>query len=239
MCVTHPPVCTCVCVTHPSQVQHILQHEADPGRGLPLLYDLLHLIEVLVHTRLWRQTTAGNYTFISINSQILIPSLITCVCVCVCLYLGLLKVQVLADGGQQPAQALQRLLVVVFQQLHDAVVHDDLREHLELEQLADELDVAQRAPPGLVFGLLQLVDEPLLLLLLPDRERETVGLYLYLQKLWDIKSDARASFKRASVTVPRTRPPAPSASSRRSRRRLCPSQTPSGIGLAAACGNSQ
>lgn len=72
----------------------------------------------------------------------------------VMLYLGFLKVQVLADGGQQSAQALQGLLVVVLEQLHNAVVHDDLGEHFELEQLADELDVAQRAPPGLVFSIL-------------------------------------------------------------------------------------
>lgn len=43
----------CVCV-YPSQIQHILQHEADPGGGLPLFYDLLHLIEILVHT--WLRT---------------------------------------------------------------------------------------------------------------------------------------------------------------------------------------
>ena len=58
-------------------------------------------------------------------------------------YLGLLKVQVFADGGEKPAEALQRLFVVILQQLHDTVVHDGLGEHLQLEQLTDELDVAQ------------------------------------------------------------------------------------------------
>lgn len=58
-------------------------------------------------------------------------------------HLRLLEVQVLPDGGQQPAQTLQTLLVVVLQQLHDAVVHDVFRQHLQLEQLANELDVAE------------------------------------------------------------------------------------------------
>ena len=79
-----------------------------------------------------------------------------CVCISLSAYLGLLKVQVLADGGQQSTEALQRLLVVVLQQLDDAVVHDGLRQHLQLEQLADELDVAQRPPARLVLRLLQL-----------------------------------------------------------------------------------
>ena len=37
---------------YPSQIQHILQHEADPRGGLLLLDNLLHLVEVLVHARL-------------------------------------------------------------------------------------------------------------------------------------------------------------------------------------------
>lgn len=69
-------------------------------------------------------------------------------------HLGLLEVQVLADGGEQPAQALQRLLVVVLQQLDHAVVHDGLSQHLEFEELPDELDVADGAPPRLVLRLL-------------------------------------------------------------------------------------
>ena len=57
------------------------------------------------------------------------------------------------------------------QQLYDAVVHDGLRQHLELEQPADELDVAQQAPVGLVLRLLQRVLQ-LLFLALDPRERE-------------------------------------------------------------------
>lgn len=87
-------------------------------------------------------------------------------------HLGLLEVQVLADGGEQPAQALQGLLVVVLEQLDHAVVHDGLRQHLELEQLADELDVADGAPPGLVLGLLQLLLQPVALRRLARRENK-------------------------------------------------------------------
>lgn len=86
-------------------------------------------------------------------------------------YLGLLKVQVLADGGQQSAEAFQRLLVMVFEQLYDAVVHDHLSEHFEFEKLPNELNVAKGAPPGFVFGLLQLLSQPLLHLLLAETER--------------------------------------------------------------------
>lgn len=71
-------------------------------------------------------------------------------------HLGLLKVQVLADGGEQPAKALQRFLVMVLQQLDHAVVHDGLCQHLEFEQLPDEPDISYGAPAGLVLGLLQL-----------------------------------------------------------------------------------
>lgn len=78
-------------------------------------------------------------------------------------HLGLLKVQVLADGGEQPTQTLQRLLVVVLQQLHHTIVHDGLSQHLELEELPDELDVAYGASPSLVLGLLQLFLKPLAL----------------------------------------------------------------------------
>lgn len=52
---------------------------------------------------------------------------------------------------------------MVLEQLDHAVVHDGLRQHLELEQLADELDVADGAPPGLVLGLLQLLLQPVAL----------------------------------------------------------------------------
>lgn len=59
------------------------------------------------------------------------------------MYLGLFKVKVLADGGQQSTQALQGLLVMVFEQLYNAVVHDDLRQHFKLEELTNELDISQ------------------------------------------------------------------------------------------------
>lgn len=49
--------CAAFMIYYPSKVQHILQHEADPGGGLSLLYYFLHLIEVLVHTRLRMTTT--------------------------------------------------------------------------------------------------------------------------------------------------------------------------------------
>lgn len=88
-------------------------------------------------------------------------------------HLGLLEVQVLADGGEQPAQALQGLLVVVLEQLDHAVVHDGLRQHLELEQLADELDVADGAPPSLVLGLLQLLLQPVALRRLREARKHT------------------------------------------------------------------
>lgn len=78
-------------------------------------------------------------------------------------HLGLLKVEVLADGSEQSAQTLQRLLVVILKQLDNAVVHDGFGQHLELEQLTDELDVADRTPPGLVLCLFQLFLEPLAL----------------------------------------------------------------------------
>lgn len=48
---------TCRVVIYPPKVQHILQHETDPGGGLPLLYYFLHLVKVLIHTRLKTSTT--------------------------------------------------------------------------------------------------------------------------------------------------------------------------------------
>ena len=59
---------------------------------------------------------------------------------------------------------------MVLQQLHDAVVHDDLCEHFQLEQLSDELHVAHRAPAGVVFLALQLLSETLLLLRLQEEQ---------------------------------------------------------------------
>lgn len=73
------------------------------------------------------------------------------------MYLGLFKVEVLANGGQQSTQALQGLLVMVFEQFYNAVVHDDLCEHFQLKELTNELDVSQGAPPGRVLSLPQLI----------------------------------------------------------------------------------
>lgn len=78
-------------------------------------------------------------------------------------HLGLLKVEVLADGSEQSAQTLQRLLIVILKQFDNTVVHDGFSQHLELEQLTDELNVADRTPPSLVLCLLQLFLEPLAL----------------------------------------------------------------------------
>lgn len=52
---------------------------------------------------------------------------------------------------------------MVLQQFYHAVVHDGLRQHAQLKQLADELDVASGALPGFVLRLLQLLLQPLLL----------------------------------------------------------------------------
>lgn len=142
-------------------------------------------------------------------------------------HLGLLKVEVLADGREQSAQTLQRLLVVILEQLDDAVVHDGFGQHLELEQLTDELDVADGTPPRLVLGLLQLFLEPLALRRLKHQT--------------DIAQQARAagggscSFLRHA---PMQSSPALSASSQIPHRPPCLSQTPSGSGLAAVCGSS-
>ena len=57
--------------------------------------------------------------------------------------------EVLADGGEESAQTLQRLLVAVnLGQLSKALVHDAGRQHLQLVELADEADVAHRPAPG-------------------------------------------------------------------------------------------
>ena len=53
-------------------------------------------------------------------------------------YLSLGVVDVLADGGEQTTQALVVLLVLGFEQPHQAVVHDLLCQHLQLEQLANK-----------------------------------------------------------------------------------------------------
>lgn len=96
-------------------------------------------------------------------------------------YLGLLKVQVLADGGEQPAQALQGLLVVVLEQLHHTVVHDGFGQHLQLKKLPNELDVAQGAPPGLVPSFVQLLLQASSLLGLRAAQRQRLA-----QPSWDV-----------------------------------------------------
>ncbi|KAF3848125.1 hypothetical protein F7725_021153 [Dissostichus mawsoni] len=97
-------------------------------------------------------------------------------------------IEVLSDGGQQSAEALQNLFVVVLQQLHDADVHDDLCEHFQLEQLSDELHVAHPAPAGVVFLALQLLSETLLLLRLQEEqshgEMEEMMLRTLLNSSW-------------------------------------------------------
>lgn len=59
------------------------------------------------------------------------------------MYLGLFKVKVLANGGQQSTQALQGLLIMVFEQFYNAVMHDDFCEHFKLKKLTNKLDVSQ------------------------------------------------------------------------------------------------
>ena len=99
-------------------------------------------------------------------------------------HLGLLKVQVLADGGEQAAEALQTLLVVVLEQLDHAVVHDGFGQHLQLEELADEPDVADGASARLVLGLLQLGLQviPLAGLQQDRTQLERAGLTLTIQR---------------------------------------------------------
>lgn len=41
--------------TYQSEVYHVLQHKPYPGRCLPLLNNFLHLIEILIHARLWQE----------------------------------------------------------------------------------------------------------------------------------------------------------------------------------------
>lgn len=71
-------------------------------------------------------------------------------------HLGLLKIEVLADGSEQSAQTLQRLFIVILKQLDNTIVHNSFSQHLELEQLTNELNVADRTSPSFVLCLLQL-----------------------------------------------------------------------------------
>ena len=67
-------------------------------------------------------------------------------------YLCFLKVQVFANCGEQATQTLEGLFIVVLQQLHHAVMHDGFSQHLEFEELSNELDVANGSPPGFIFS---------------------------------------------------------------------------------------
>lgn len=55
---------------------------------------------------------------------------------------------------------------MVLQELDNAVVHDGLCQHFQLEQLSDELDVSERPSTCLVFGIHQLFIQALTLLFL-------------------------------------------------------------------------
>lgn len=46
---------------------------------------------------------------------------------------------------------------MVLEQLHHTIMHDSFCEHLQLKELPNELDVPQRASPGLVPGIVQLL----------------------------------------------------------------------------------
>ena len=81
-------------------------------------------------------------------------------------HLRLLGVESLSDGHEQLAEALETLGLGVAKQLHDAlVVHDLLGEHAQLEELADEADVAQSGASSLDDRVLQVLRLLFLLLL--------------------------------------------------------------------------
>lgn len=67
---------------------------------------------------------------------------------------GRLRLQLLADGGEQLAGALQLLVGAVVDERLQAHVHDARRQHVQLEQFADELHGADQASPypRLLFG---------------------------------------------------------------------------------------
>lgn len=71
---------------------------------------------------------------------------------------------------------------MVLQQLHHTVVHDGLRQHLELEKFADELNVADGTPSGLVLGFLQLLLKPLTLRRLRVGQRKYSFVTSYSEK---------------------------------------------------------
>lgn len=134
--------------SYPSEVQNILQHEADSWWSLSLFNDLVHLIKILIHARLsgtQKRVNFMRYRYQMINCvylmihrelppQFLNPSLmisgpdtwhknkvipgdiLTCTysSVSPCFtYLCLLKVQVFTNSGQQSAETLERLLIMI------------------------------------------------------------------------------------------------------------------------------
>mmetsp|Transcript_29269 Transcript_29269/g.75118 ORF Transcript_29269/g.75118 Transcript_29269/m.75118 type:complete len:350 (-) Transcript_29269:2205-3254(-) len=90
--------------------------------------------------------------------------------------LALGVVDLAADGAHQLAQALnvlrrrRRARALPLEQLEDALVHDTLRQHLLLVQVADELDVAQHALARRQVGQIDLLLLHLTLHLLAHRD---------------------------------------------------------------------
>ena len=54
------------------------------------------------------------------------------------------RLELLADVDEESTETLERVLVLVLEQLLYAVVHDVLRQHLQLEQLCDEPEPSQQ-----------------------------------------------------------------------------------------------
>lgn len=72
---------------------------------------------------------------------------------------GLGGIEDLTDGRQELAQTLNLLLLGVLhvaQKLLHALVHDALRKHLQLEELADELDETETLPLRLLRSVVLL-----------------------------------------------------------------------------------
>jgi len=103
----------------PFQVNNVLQQEPDPGGGLLIVHEFVHLLEVIAHVAESLDRALGQ------------PAL------------GL-DVQVLAHSGHEAAETLQGLLVtrVHGQQLPDTLVHDPSGQHAQLVQLTNKSDVS-------------------------------------------------------------------------------------------------
>lgn len=75
-------------------------------------------------------------------------------------------VQIFPDGGQKATQGLEGILVCSgAEQLQDAVVHDGLGQHAQLEQLTNEADVSQRPSSLLLCRVLKVRFDLLLFVL--------------------------------------------------------------------------